>query len=112
MKPFTVVTTLLSAFLGLVCAPVVFICLQLERLRRRSFRVSASGDSLCVAYVLTDLWGGKPGGAASHKAGFCKGLQAWGDIPTVLVSEPVEGLDRVRSEERRVGNRGRKWGRR
>ncbi|PYM13880.1 MAG: hypothetical protein DME18_07965 [Verrucomicrobia bacterium] len=95
MKLFTVVTTLFSAFLALVCAPLVLICLQLERFRRRPFRVSASGDSLRIAYILTDLWGGKPGGAASHKLGFCKGLQEWDHIPTVLVSQPVPGLDRV-----------------
>jgi glycosyltransferase involved in cell wall biosynthesis len=39
--------------------------------------------------------GGLPGGAASHKAGFCKGLAALGHNVTVIASEGIVGLDAV-----------------
>src|SRR5579859_4556795 len=95
MKILSSVMTCFCALMALVCAPVAVVALWCERLRSRTIRVPGRQQPLRVAYVLTEISGGKPGGAASHKAGFCKGLQALGHHPIVMVSQPVPGLDRV-----------------
>lgn len=83
------------AVAGLVAAPVILVLVIVDSWRAARVRSSTSGRPLRIAYVLTELSGGMPGGAASHKAGFCKGLQAAGHIPVVLASQDVPGLARV-----------------
>ena len=80
---------------SLVVALVAFLLLQLERLRKRRFRLPEGRKSIRIAYVLTELSGGRPGGGATHKAGFCKGLLAGGHLPTVMVCQDVPGLTSV-----------------
>jgi len=88
------------AVISLFGIPASLLWLNLERLWPRKSRCARSVKPVHVAYVLTDISGGKPGGAASHKTGFCKGLQAAGHRSTVLVCEAVPGLDHIAQDYR------------
>lgn len=90
---------MIAYFIDAVCAllgaPAFLVLLIRERVRGRRFRAPTSGKSIRIAYVLTELSGGRPGGGATHKAGFCKGLLAGGHQPTVMVCQDVPGLASV-----------------
>jgi glycosyltransferase involved in cell wall biosynthesis len=98
MRIVSSIATCCYAALALLCVPILRVLLWCERLRARTMKGAPRQQPLRVAYVLTEISGGKPGGAASHKAGFCKGLLALGHHPTVMVAEAVPGLDRVVSD--------------
>jgi glycosyltransferase involved in cell wall biosynthesis len=95
MKPLYTVSNVFLALLGLLIAPGILIFVLLERRRHQPFPYHETDGSARVAYLITDLWGGKPGGATSHKIGFCKGLLRLGHVPTVLANQPVPGLEKV-----------------
>ena len=94
MKFLDIIIYSIYASISILCSPAILAWLMLERLRPRAFRRPASGKSLRVAYLSTDIWVGRTlGGPTSHKLGFCQGLMASGHLPIVLVSQPVPPLE-------------------
>jgi len=94
MKFLDLIIYSIYASISVLCSPAILAWLMLERLRPRAFRRAASGKSLRVAYLSTDIWEGRTlGGPTSHKLGFCQGLMASGHLPIVLVSQPVPPLE-------------------
>jgi glycosyltransferase involved in cell wall biosynthesis len=95
MKFLSMLSSIVYAIACVIGLPIAWLKLALEGRGRRVFVRSDSSNEFRVAYCLTDLLGGLPGGAASHKAGFCKGLAALGHSVTVIASEGIVGLESV-----------------